>query len=834
MQRPGSPPRFSPSTPQQAKWDSYGQPPKSGSVIKALKAARAAAAHAGQKSAPSSSQHHADIERLFGNSKKMDAKQQISCSPSDSAHRNDSGGEASSKPYLAVWKEQMNIFDPEAPSWFLFPSSSSPRAGRTVHDNARSDALAAAAIPASVPVRFHDQLDSGSPWAAALRAALPASPSSVRSPRAQRWKNAAAAAAAERLAAGSGEAGQVAGSGIFASPQQAPPASQAPSSHGAAASPRSSSPRQLLASPRSSSPRQLLASPRSSSPRQPLQPPASRPKPPPLSVPALSDAGVVDVSGGGKKGTRAAAQMAAHPGRTITLVGEGDSGEGGGGPRDGGAGGGAGGGGTDDSGAMDGYRGDDDGDDASEDEGDGTHGFGAATAPTTGVGLPPPSLAMPSLESFGSPRGPRGLNIDTLRSHSSMNVLQSPSEALDRAVASRHHLLAKMHLDNGLSDEQILGQLRKVRWFRKLSYAQLRDLYARASHKFFAKYSTVMREGNEGDVCFLLLQGKVRLVTAAAQAKEGVHKLSAAAAGPSSITLGPGACFGEDALLATMRREASALALDDCYLLQFEASQLQGLAIDLEEVRVHVLSTILQGVAFFRTLPQAERERMARISELQYLSTQQVVFSEGEPGDRLFVLVDGAVSVLKRGAEQQDEDEVEPQRVARYTPNLEMPWFGELALTKGEPRAATAVCDEPTKVLVVHAEHFAEFVEVVPLFGEMFAAAQKAYTAVNSLKSLGLNVGESMLDIGTGTFSTQKSTMPLTAAEGKWEKLTLKLLEAARLAEEGEAGGTAEAEAAASEEAGSPASSSPSKRDESPVGARGPGAKAKRKSRAGS
>ena len=162
-----------------------------------------------------------------------------------------------------------------------------------------------------------------------------------------------------------------------------------------------------------------------------------------------------------------------------------------------------------------------------------------------------------------------------------------------------------------------------------------------------------------------------------------------------------------------------------------------------------------------------------------------------------------------------------------------MPWFGELALTKGEPRAATAVCDEPTKVLVVHAEHFAEFVEVVPLFAEMFAAAQKAYTAVNSLKSLGLNVGESMLDIGTGTFSTQKSTMPLTAAEGKWEKLTLKLLEAARLAEEGEAGGTAEAEAAASEEAGSPASSSPSKRDESPVGARGTGAKAKRKSRAG-
>ena len=88
-------------------------------------------------------------------------------------------------------------------------------------------------------------------------------------------------------------------------------------------------------------------------------------------------------------------------------------------------------------------------------------------------------------------------------------------------------------------------------------YGQLRELYARAAHKFFAKYSTVMREGYGGDACFLLLQGKVRLVTAAAQAREGVHKLSTAAGGPPSVTLGPGACFGEEALLSNVRADVS-------------------------------------------------------------------------------------------------------------------------------------------------------------------------------------------------------------------------------------------------------------------------------------
>ena len=42
-----------------------------------------------------------------------------------------------------------------------------------------------------------------------------------------------------------------------------------------------------------------------------------------------------------------------------------------------------------------------------------------------------------------------------------------------------------------------------------------------------------------------------------------------------------------------------------------------------------------------------------------------------------------------------------------------------------------------------------------------------------------------MQAIGSGDFSTSKSTMPLTAAEGKWEKLTIKLLARAKEAEEG-------------------------------------------------
>ena len=363
---------------------------------------------------------------------------------------------------------------------------------------------------------------------------------------------------------------------------------------------------------------------------------------------------------------------------------------------------------------------------------------------------------------------------------SSVASFATTSDAAERAAASRHHLLSKMHLDHGLSDEQILGQLRKVQWFRSLSFTQLRVLYARAKHMFFSRYSTVIREGNEGNAFFLLLQGKVHV--SAAALPDGPP--------PVNVTLGAGACFGEGALVATIRREASVTAMDDCYLLQFESADMEGLPVDLSEVRVHVIHQILKKVPFFKQLGEREQLKLANIAELQYVLTGETIFAEGDIGDRLYILVEGSVNMLKRtetaGPPDENQKHIEPSVVARYSAaSLELPWFGELAIagSGSKPRAATAVCDDPTKLLVVHADHFATFVEVVPLFSELFQSSQKGFAAMNMLmrdkKDLTTSLGDAIRafeDIATGDFTMIKSTMPLTAAEGKWERVVTKLL----------------------------------------------------------
>lgn len=71
------------------------------------------------------------------------------------------------------------------------------------------------------------------------------------------------------------------------------------------------------------------------------------------------------------------------------------------------------------------------------------------------------------------------------------------------------------------------------------------------------------------------------------------------------------------------------------------------------------------------------------------------------------------------------------QSIATYSTNDPRPWFGELALWSSKPRAATAICDEPTKVLIVRSVHFAAFLETIPTFSNMFATSANGYAVLN-------------------------------------------------------------------------------------------------------
>jgi CRP-like cAMP-binding protein len=78
-----------------------------------------------------------------------------------------------------------------------------------------------------------------------------------------------------------------------------------------------------------------------------------------------------------------------------------------------------------------------------------------------------------------------------------------------------------------------------------------------------------------------------------------------------------------------------------------------------------------------------------------------VVFEEGDPGSRMYVIQSGAVRIVKRiGARDIT--------LARLGAGEA---FGEMALLEGQPRSATAVVDAAARILVIDEAAFADLVQ---------------------------------------------------------------------------------------------------------------------------
>ncbi len=84
----------------------------------------------------------------------------------------------------------------------------------------------------------------------------------------------------------------------------------------------------------------------------------------------------------------------------------------------------------------------------------------------------------------------------------------------------------------------------------------------------------------------------------------------------------------------------------------------------------------------------------------RYFPAEAVVFEEGDPGSRMYVIQSGEVRIVKRVGSRSIE-------LARLGAGEA---FGEMALLEGQPRSATAIVDVPGRVLEIDEAAFADLV----------------------------------------------------------------------------------------------------------------------------
>ena len=100
---------------------------------------------------------------------------------------------------------------------------------------------------------------------------------------------------------------------------------------------------------------------------------------------------------------------------------------------------------------------------------------------------------------------------------------------------------------------------------------------------------------------------------------------------------------------------------------------------------------ILSQIDLFSGLPQGHLKRVVDIGVEEQYRVGATIFSEGEPGDKFYLIVEGAVRI-SRFVPGMGEEALAVLRPGNY--------FGEMSLIDDAPRSATAMCHEKCRLFV--------------------------------------------------------------------------------------------------------------------------------------
>ncbi len=203
----------------------------------------------------------------------------------------------------------------------------------------------------------------------------------------------------------------------------------------------------------------------------------------------------------------------------------------------------------------------------------------------------------------------------------------------------------------------------------------------------------VVEQGTAGDAMYIMAEGTVEVSRAAPGGEIQVL-----------AQLGPGAFFGEMALVCRAPRAASVRALDRVLLLRVGRDDMEQLARHTSAVgnvliafcHARMLENLVRISPVLAPVPPAKRPDVVARFGTDFRDAGDVILEEGDAGPGLFLVVSGAVRVTRR-------DGSETLVVARLGPG---DLFGEISLLMQKPATATVTAVESTALLVLSRDDY--------------------------------------------------------------------------------------------------------------------------------
>jgi CRP-like cAMP-binding protein len=144
--------------------------------------------------------------------------------------------------------------------------------------------------------------------------------------------------------------------------------------------------------------------------------------------------------------------------------------------------------------------------------------------------------------------------------------------------------------------EQEIALLRETELFRDLTGEQIREILSISRKVSFSENEVIMREGEEGDTMYIILEGTVEVVKSLVKGdpdEEEDKKNKVFTRLDASVH----AVFGEIALLETMKRTATIKTVTKCRLYEIKRSDFLRLADADHELGYRILLNLARIVS---------------------------------------------------------------------------------------------------------------------------------------------------------------------------------------------------------------------------------------------
>ena len=217
--------------------------------------------------------------------------------------------------------------------------------------------------------------------------------------------------------------------------------------------------------------------------------------------------------------------------------------------------------------------------------------------------------------------------------------------------------------------------------FNSLDDKELKTVIDSFEEKKYSAGQNVITQGEEGDVLYLVDSGEL-----------DCEKVFKSGDPPTYLkTYKQGESFGELALLYNAPRAATIRAKTDATCWALDRECFNNIVKDAAIKKREKYENTLKKVEILKSIDPYELGQICDALKTQNFEKGETIIKQGDRGDVFYILDEG-----KAHAEKVFEDGNVPQNVKDYESGG---YFGELALLKGEPRAATIIADTYCKCL---------------------------------------------------------------------------------------------------------------------------------------